>query len=231
MKTCAIIGVGPGNGEASARRFSADGYAVALLSRTREKLESLAAELPNARAFVCDAEDPVAVQKALEDVAATLGPIDVLVYNAGAGVFGSIEEVDLEAMEAAWRINVLGLAAAAKTVGPDMVARGGGTIFVTGATASLRGGARFAAFTQAKAGQRTLAQSIARHWGPKGIHVAYMIVDGVIDLERTRAMMPDKGDNDFLKPADIAETVHHICHQPRSAWTFEYDLRPFSERW
>ncbi|MEM6683196.1 MAG: SDR family NAD(P)-dependent oxidoreductase [Pseudomonadota bacterium] len=231
MKTCAIIGVGPGNGEACARRFAADGYAVALLSRTQETLDRLAAQLPNARALVCDAADPIAVQKSLADIAATLGPIDVLIYNAGAGVFGSIEDVDFAALETAWRINVLGLAAAAKTVGPVMAARGGGTIFVTGATASVRGGARFAAFTQAKAGQRALAQSIARHWGPKGIHVAYMIVDGVIDLERTRAMMPDKGDDDFLKAADIAETVHHICHQPRSAWTFEYDLRPFAEAW
>jgi NAD(P)-dependent dehydrogenase (short-subunit alcohol dehydrogenase family) len=112
-----------------------------------------------------------------------------------------------------------------------MLARGGGAIVVTGATASLRGNVRTAAFASAKAGQRALAQSMARHLGPKGVHVGYVVVDGVVDLASTRARMADKPDDFFLKPAEIAEAVHFLAHQPRSAWTFELDLRPFGERW
>jgi NAD(P)-dependent dehydrogenase (short-subunit alcohol dehydrogenase family) len=112
-----------------------------------------------------------------------------------------------------------------------MLAGGRGTIIVTGATASLRGGANFAAFASGKAAQRSLAQSMARSLGPKGIHVAYVVVDGVIDIPRTRALMPDRPDEKFLRPEDIASSVFHLVQQRRSAWTFELDLRPFTEQW
>lgn len=229
-KVCAIVGVGPGNGAAFARRFAAEGYALALMARTPANLQGLTAELAGSRAVACDAGDPDAVRAAFAEVRRDLGPVDVLLYNAGAGQWGNFQEITAEGLEAGWRVNVLGLLTAGQAVADDMIARGG-AIVVTGATASLRGNVGTAAFAPAKAGQRSLAQSMARHLGPKGVHVAYVIVDGVIDLARTRERMPDKPDSFFLKPAEIAEAVFFLAHQDRSAWTFELDLRPFGERW
>jgi len=230
-KVCAIVGVGPGNGAAFARRFAADGYNLALLGRTQAKLDAIAAELPGSRAVACDAGDPGSVRAAFATVRRELGPVDVLLYNAGSGQWGNFQEITAEGLEAGWRVNVLGLLAAGQAVAEDMVARGAGAIVVTGATASLRGNVQTAAFASAKAGQRALAQSMAKHLGPQGVHVGYVIVDGVIDLEATRARMADKPEDFFLKPDEIAAAVHFLAHQDRSAWTFELDLRPFGERW
>jgi NAD(P)-dependent dehydrogenase (short-subunit alcohol dehydrogenase family) len=229
-KICAVVGVGPGNGMSYARRFAAGGYRVALMSRSREKLEAFAAGLPASAAFACDAADPDSVRNAFAAVREELGPVDVLVYNAGSGQWGNFQEIDAEGLERGWRVNVLGLMVAGQAVAEDMIARGG-AIVVTGATASLRGAAGTAAFAPAKAGQRALAQSMAKHLGPKGVHVAYVILDGVVDLETTRRNMPDKPDDFFLGPDEIAEAAYFLAHQDRAAWTFELDLRPFGERW
>ncbi len=230
-KVCVIIGVGPGNGTAFARRFAADGYRVALLGRTQAKLDAAASEAPGSLAVTCDAADPASVRAALAQVRERLGPVDVLLYNAGAGQWGTFSEIDAEGLEAGWRVNVLGLMTAGQAVAEEMIARGSGAIVVTGATASLRGAAGTAAFAPAKAGQRALAQAMAKHLGPKGVHVAYVIVDGVIDLPSTRQRMSDKADDFFLDPDRIAEAVHFLAHQDRRGWTFEMDLRPFAERW
>lgn len=228
----AIIGVGPGNGAAYAHRFAREGHKVALLSRTQSYLDALAEELDTeALGVAADASDPASVQAGLEAVKAKLGPVDNLIYNAGSGVFGSIDKVGAEDLELAWRINTLGLFAATQAVLPDMRAKGAGSIVVTGATASLRGGANFAAFAQAKAAQRSLAQSTARAVGADGVHVSLVIVDGMVDLERTRAMMPDAPAEKFMAPAAIADAVYYLTQQPRSAWTFELDLRPHIEKW
>ncbi|MDX1383357.1 MAG: SDR family NAD(P)-dependent oxidoreductase, partial [Thermoanaerobaculia bacterium] len=160
-----------------------------------------------------------------------MGPVSVLVYNAGSGVFGDFDAVSPEDLEAAWRVNTWGLLLAAKQVVPDMRGLGGGNIVVTGATASLRGGANFAAFASAKAAQRSLAQSLARKLGPEGIHVSYVVVDGVIDMPRTRQLLPDRSDETFLRADDIAAATYFLTQQERSAWTFELDLRPFGESW
>ncbi|MFQ5348649.1 MAG: SDR family NAD(P)-dependent oxidoreductase [Rhodothalassiaceae bacterium] len=228
---CAILGVGPGNGLALARRFAAGGYEIALLSRSEDKLAHYAAAIEGAATFACDARDPGSVEAAFAAVAERLGPVKVLCYNAGAGGWAVPEETTVADMEASFRTNALGLLVAAQAVLPGMIKTGGGAIMVTGATASLRGGPKTTAFAAAKAAQRSLAQSLARHWGPKGIHVALFIIDGVIDLPRTRKMLPDKPDTFFLKPDDIADTVFHVAHQAKSAWTFELDLRPFMEKW
>ncbi|RMD88380.1 MAG: SDR family NAD(P)-dependent oxidoreductase [Alphaproteobacteria bacterium] len=228
---CAILGVGPGNGLALARRFAAGGYEIALLSRNEDKLAHYAAQLGGAATFVCDARDPGSVKSAFAAVAERLGPVKVLCHNAGAGSWAVPEETTVPDMEASFRTNALGLLVAAQAVFPGMIETGGGAIMVTGATASRRGGPKTTAFAAAKAAQRSLAQSLARHWGPKGIHVALFIIDGVIDLPRTRKMLPDKPDTFFLKPDDIADTVFHVAQQPKSAWTFELDLRPFVEKW
>lgn len=227
-----IAGIGPGNGEAFARRFHAAGHRVALLARKPEFATALADKLgADARAFSTDVANPEALKDTFSAIRSELGPVSNLLYNAGSGVFGSIDDISRDALERAFAVNVLGLFTSVELALDDMRAAQAGSIIITGATASLRGGAGFAAFAPAKAAQRALAQSMARHLGPEGIHVALVIVDGMIDLPRTRSAMPDRPDEHFLKPRDIAETVYFLTQQPRSAWSFEVDVRPFSEKW
>ena len=178
-RVCAVVGVGPGNGAAIARRFAQAGYAVALIARGSEFSQALAREFGNgAGAYACNVADPDAVTQVFARIAVEMGRVDVVSYNAGSGVWGSVDDVDVDAMTSAWRINTLGLFATARAVGPAMKTAGRGAIVVTGATASVRGGAGTAAFASAKAAQRSLVQSIARQWWPQGIHVALIIVDG-----------------------------------------------------
>jgi len=231
MPVCVVTGVGPGNGAACARRFAREGWQVALVARSEERLRALAAEIPNARAFAADVTDAAAVKSAFDRVRAELGPVDALVQNAGNAVFGGFLDVTAETLEAAWRVNALSLFLCGREAAADMLARSAGTIVVIGATASLRGGAPFAAFAPAKAAQHSLAQSMARSLGPHGIHVAYVVVDGVIDMPTTRRFFADKPDEFFLKPDAIADTVWHLSRQDRSAWTFELDVRPYTEKW
>ena len=228
---CAIVGIGPGNGAALARRFAAAGYAIAMMSRQTDLSAQLAAELGDARAYACDVADAASVAGAFERTRGDLGDVDVLVFNAGSGTWGTIEEISPEAFEAAWRVNALGLLLSAQQVIPAMKRKGAGGIVVIGATASRRGMPRTTAFAPAKAAQRSLAEAMARHLWPAGIHVALIIIDGVIGLERTRMAMPDKPDDFFVEPDDIAETVFWLTQQSRSAWSFEVEARPFAEKW
>jgi NAD(P)-dependent dehydrogenase (short-subunit alcohol dehydrogenase family) len=228
---CAVVGIGPGNGAALSRRFAAGGYSVAMLSRETELSAKLAAELGDARAYACDAGDGVSVKAAFDGVRADLGEVDVVVFNAGSGSWGTIEDITPEAFETAWRVNALGLFLTSKQVIPAMKRKSAGAIVVIGATASRRGMPRTTAFAPAKAAQRSLCEAMARHLWPAGIHVALIIIDGVIDLARTRTAMPDKPDEFFLKPDDIAETAHWLTTQKRSAWSFEVEARPFGEKW
>lgn len=231
LPVCVVVGVGPGNGEAFARRFADEGYAVALLSRSTKHTAELAAALPHAKAYACDAADADAVARTFAQIRSDLGDPHVLLYNAGSGVWGTFDEIGADALENAWRINTLGAFLCAKQVVPAMETAGGGAIIITGATASLRGGARFAAFAQSKAAQRSLAQSMARHLWPKGIHVAVLIVDGMVDLPRTRQMMPNAPAEQFIAPDAVAEAALALVKQQRSGWSFEIDLRPHVEKW
>jgi NADP-dependent 3-hydroxy acid dehydrogenase YdfG len=228
---CAVIGVGPGNGAAIARRFAAEGYAVALCARDQARLKDFEAEIPGSRAYAYDVRDPQAAEAVFAEIRDGLGPVSVMVFNAGAGQFANIDQATAETFQAAWEVNARGLFLATQAVLPDLRDAGGGSIVVIGATASIKGGANFLPFASSKAAQRSLAQSLARHLGPERIHVAYVILDGVVDLARTRERMPDKGDDFFMRPDDIAESVFHLTRQPSSAWTFELDLRPFGEKW
>jgi len=228
---CVVLGVGPGNGAAIVRRFVREGHSVALLARAREFTDSLAAELGNARAYTCDATDLNSLKRTFTQIRQELGEIDVLAYNAGSGTWGNVEEVSAGDLETAWRVNVLGAFAAAREVIPHMKQHAAGSIIFIGATASRRGAARTAAFAQAKAAQRALAESMARHLWPAGIHVALVVIDGVVDLPRTRERIPDKPDSFFVKAEDVAETVYWLTQQPRSAWSFEVEARPFGEVW
>lgn len=228
---CVVTGVGPGNGAAIARRFAQDGYAVALLARSTAFVAALAAELDGATAYACDVGNEAAVAAAFGRIATELGPVETLVCNAGSGVWGDVEHISAVDFEATWRVNALGTLLPAQQVIPGMRQRGGGNIIVIGATASRRGGVRSAAFAPAKAAQRSLAESMARSLWPAGIHVAMVIIDGVVDLERTRKAMPDKPDSFFVQPDAVAATVRWLSRQDRSGWSFEVEARPFAEHW
>jgi NAD(P)-dependent dehydrogenase (short-subunit alcohol dehydrogenase family) len=230
-RVCVVLGVGPGNGAALGRRFAHEGFAVALLARTTRTAGALAASLADARAYRCDVTDAGSVATTFEAIEREMGPVHTLVYNAGSGTWGTVEEIDPAALEDAFRVNALGLLLAAKQVIAPMKAQGGGNIVVIGATSSRRGVARTAAFAPAKAAQKSLTESMARHLWPQNIHVALIIIDGVVDLPRTRAMMKDKPDDFFVAPDDLADVAFHLTEQPRSAWSFEVEARPFKETW
>jgi len=227
---CTIVGVGPGNGASLARRFAAD-YRLALIARSAEFAGGLASEIGDARAYACDAGDAGALKETFGRIAGDLGAVDVLIYNGGASVWGNVEEITPDQFEAAWRLNAAGLLTAAQSVVPAMKRKRHGSIIVIGATASRRGIARTAAVAPAKAAQRSLCESMARHLGPPGIHVALIIIDGVVDGLRARQRLPDKADDFFVRPDDVAATAHWLAHQPRSAWSFEVEARPFGEHW
>lgn len=228
---CAILGVGPGNGASLAKKFSSQGYAVALCSRNEERLSHIASSLDNTHVFAYDVRDIDAPARVFPRIREQLGAIDTLIYNAGAGKFASIDDATVEEFQAAWEVNARGLFQAAKAVLPDMRAAGGGNIVVIGATASIKANAGFAPFASAKSAQRALAQSMARHLGPEKIHVSCVIIDGIINLERTREWLPDKPDEFFMEADQIAESVYFLTQQPTQAWTFELELRPFAEKW
>jgi NAD(P)-dependent dehydrogenase (short-subunit alcohol dehydrogenase family) len=228
---CVVVGVGPGNGAALARRFHADGYAVALLARSTDLSSELAKELTGARAYACDVTDQASVDRTFSTIVAEMGSVEVLLYNAGSGVWGTIEDISAQDFEQSWRVNTLGAFLTSKCVVGPMKQAGHGSIVFIGATASRRGNVKTAAFAPAKAAQRSLAESMARTLWPAGVHVAIVIVDGVVDLARTRKMMPDKPDGFFVKPNELAETVLQVTKQPRSVWSFEVEARPFGETW
>jgi NAD(P)-dependent dehydrogenase (short-subunit alcohol dehydrogenase family) len=223
--------VGPGNGAAFARRFAAEGYRVALLARTLDFSQKLAKEVPDSVAYECDVSDASSVARAFAAIKTQQGEVDVVIYNAGSGTWGTIDEVGAAEFESAWRVNALGALLVSKEVTPAMKRRGRGSFVFIGATASRRGGAKTAAFASAKAAQRSLAESMARHLWPSGIHVALIVLDGVVDLARTRQMMPNKPDSFFVKPDDVAHVAYELTRQKPSAWSFEVEARPFGETW
>ena len=228
---CAVVGVGPGNGEAFARRFAADGYAVALIARRLDLSERLGKELPRARAYACDVADAGSIEAAFGKITADLGDVDVLVFNAGSGVWGTIEDVSPDDFERSWRVNTLGLFLAARQAIPAMRRRGQGAIIVVGATASRRGVAGTAAFAPAKMAQKALAESMARHLWPTGIHVALIIVDGQVRSPAAQARSPGRPEDTFIAPSGVADIAANLVRQDRSAWSFEVEARPYVEKW
>jgi NAD(P)-dependent dehydrogenase (short-subunit alcohol dehydrogenase family) len=228
---CVVVGVGPGNGAALAKRFAAEGYAVAMLARSDDVGKALEKEIADARFYRCDVGDVAAVAATFAAIGRDLGPVEALVYNAGSGIWGSITDISPADFEASWRINALGLLAASQAVLPAMQKKKQGSIIVIGATASRRGNIKTAAFAPAKAAQRSLAEAMAKQLWPQGIHVALIIIDGVVDIPRTRQRLPDKPDDFFVRPEDVAETTFWLTRQPRSAWAFEVEARPFGETW
>lgn len=225
---CVVVGIGPKNGAAFARAFSRAGYQLALVSRRTELSAELARELGDAGAYSADVSDPAAFAQTLDAIAAERGAPEVLIYNAGSGVWKSADELSPAEFEQSFRVNALGLLVAAQHVVPAMRARGRGQIVVVGATASLRGRPKTAAFAAAKAAQRSLAQSLARQLAPEGIHVSLLIIDGAIG---DAGASGDDPAAKRLRPEAIAAEALHLTQQDRSAWTFELDLRPLHESW
>ncbi len=229
-KVCLITGVGPGTGAALARRFSAD-YRVAMFARSGERLAELEKELPDARGFVCDVSDEAALKTSFEQVQGELGSPDVVIHNAVAGAVGDFMAIQPETLNRCFQVNTMALLHLARMAAPNMIEVGRGAILCTGNTSTYRGKSFFAGFAPTKAAQRILAESMARTLGPKGVHVCYLAIDAVIDVPWTRKAFPDKPDSYFCLPADIASEAWHLVHQPRSAWTFDVQIRPDGEEW
>lgn len=222
-----VTGVGPGTGASIARRFAAGGYRVAMLARDTDRLAALEAEIADSIGIACDVSDP----EALARVVAQVGDPKVVVHNAVGGAFGTFDKIEPETLQRNFSINTMALFHLARLTTPAMIAAGDGAIIVTGNGSSQRGKAAFAGFAPTKAAQRILAESLARDLGPKGIHVAYLIIDAAIDVPWQRELQPTKPDDFFISPASIADEVHHLAHQPRDAWSFLAEVRPFHEPW
>ena len=234
---CLIVGVGPGTGAECARRFARGGYAIAMFARNRERLDELESELEDAKGYVCDVSDLEQLVDTVHKVQSEMGAPEVLIHNAVSGVLdgggaSTFLESDPQRLEHNFRVNTTSLLYLAREVAPAMIEAGRGAILVTGNTSATRGKARFAYFAPTKAAQRILAQSMARDLGPKGVHVAYVLIDAAIDTPRTRPVFAaDKPDDFFCKPTAIAEEMFHVAHQDRSAWSFDVEIRPFGETW
>jgi NAD(P)-dependent dehydrogenase (short-subunit alcohol dehydrogenase family) len=211
--------------------YAAAGYQVAMLARNADRLEEIKADTAGTHAFTCDVTDFEHLRSVVSTVELELGTPDVIVHNAVGGAFGDVLQIDPEVLQRNFQINTMALLHLTQAAAPKMIERGSGAIICTGNTSAYRGKAGFAAFAPTKAAQRILAESMARHLGPLGIHVAYIAIDAVIDLEWTRKRMPDQPDEFFCKPADIAGEVFRISRQPRSAWSFDSVIRPFCENW
>ena len=231
MSVALITGVGPGTGAALVRRFAEGGYQVAMLARNAERLATLERETPGAHAFAVDVTDPAALDRVVGEIDQRLGAPKVVVHNAVGGAFGGFRDIDPEVLRANFEVNVMALLNLARRVAPAMIAAGEGALIASGNTSAQRGRANFAGFAPTKAAQRILAEAIARDLGPKGVHVAYVVIDAVIDLEWTRKRFAEAADDFFIKPADIAAEIFHVAHQPRSAWSFNVEVRPFGETW
>jgi NAD(P)-dependent dehydrogenase (short-subunit alcohol dehydrogenase family) len=234
-----IVGAGDATGSAIARRFAREGFTACLTRRSADKLEplvqSLHAEGLVAHGFASDARKEEDVVALIARVEAELGPIEAFVFNIGANVPCSILDETARKYFKIWEMACLGGFLNGREVARRMVKRGRGTIIFTGATASLRGSSGFAAFAGAKHALRALAQSMARELGPQGVHVAHVVVDGAIDTEFIRSNFPQryamKEQGGILNPEHIADNYWHLHKQPRDAWTFELDLRPWMENW
>jgi NAD(P)-dependent dehydrogenase (short-subunit alcohol dehydrogenase family) len=233
MEAAVVAGVGPGLGAALARAFAGEGYGVGLLSRRASSVEPLADELRSRGcpvvAIAADVSDRSAVFQAVDRIRTELGPTTVVACNAGAFSHGPFLELDPAEILRSFEVGTMGAVHLVQATIPDMLRAGHGAISLTGATASLRGRAGFAPLAMAKASLRMLGQSLAREFHPKGIHVVHVIVDGQIDSPRIRARAPDRPSDTLIPPDAVAQAILHAFKQPRSGWTHELDIRPYTE--
>ena len=238
-KVALIIGAGDATGGAIAKRFAREGYVACVTRRSADKLATLKTAIEAAggtcHAFGSDARDEDEVVRLFAQIEAGIGPVEVLVFNIGGNVRFGIAETTARVYRKVWEMCALAGFLTGREAAKLMLPRKQGTIIFTGATASLRGGAGFAAFAGGKHALRALAQSMARELGPQGIHVAHSIIDGAIDTAFIKDMFPEryalKAEDGILDPDAIADAYWMLHRQPRSAWTHELDLRPWSETW
>ena len=230
-KVALITGVGPGTGSSIARRFSKGGYKIAMIARDKERLKKLEDELEGSKGYSCELRNPEYLYNTIDEIIEDFGSPDVFVHNAVRGTRGNFLEFTPDELQSNFDINVLALHRIAQKVAPEMIKNKSGAIIVTGNTSAHRGKANFGGTASTKAAQKILTESFARYLNPKGVHVAYITIDAAIDLEWTRKAWPDKPDEFFILPNDIADEVWHIAHQAKSAWTFDHWLRPFGENW
>ena len=238
-KVVLVIGAGDATGAAIARRFAREGYVACVTRRSADKLQPLVEEIRaaggEAHGFASDARKEEEVAALVEGIERDIGPIEAFVFNIGANVPCSILDETPRKYFKIWEMACFSAFLTAQAVARRMVNRERGTLLFTGATAGLRGAAHFAAFAGAKHALRALAQSMARELGPRNIHVAHVVVDGAIDTAFIRDSFPDlyarKAQDGILDPEHIADNYWFLHSQPRDAWTFELDLRPWMERW
>lgn len=236
---CCVIGAGDATGSAVARRFAREGYTICVARRTEAALKPLVDQITaqggRALAFGLDARREDEVVNFFQHIEANIGPIEVLVFNVGGNVRFAVLETTAQKYFKVWEMCALAGFLAGREAARAMLPRGRGTILFTGATASVRGSNGFAAFAGGKAALRALAQSMAREFGPQGLHVAHVIIDGLIDTAFARTNFAQRvdelGPDGILNPDHIAEAYWWLHSQPRDAWTFELDLRPSVERW
>ena len=236
-KICLIAGVGPGTGSECAKKFSDNGYKVIILARSKDFINNLEKNIPNCFAYKCDVSNMNEIQDVCSKVISEVGNPDIFIHNAVAGVAdgglaGSFLSDNPERLDRNFNVNTKSLLYFSRALAPAMIENKSGSIIVTGNTSALRGKPDFIYFAPTKAAQRILAQSLARELGPKGVHVAYVLIDAAIDTPRTRPIFAaDKEDDFFCKPKDIANEIFHVAHQARSAWSFDVEIRPDIEPW
>ncbi|BAI96813.1 MULTISPECIES: SDR family NAD(P)-dependent oxidoreductase [Sphingobium] len=231
-ETAIVFGVGPGLGWALARRFATENMQVAAIARDETKLNSLIQSEGghDIRPYAADVSSGDDVLRVFDGVDRDLGEPDLVVFNAGAFQKANVLDIDPADFERCWRIGCLGGLLVGQAAARRMAKRGHGTIIFSGATAALRGSAGFANLAVPKFGLRALAQSMARELGQQGIHVGFVIIDGQIESERYRHLIDERGEDSLLAPDAIAETYLQLHRQPRSAWSHEIDVRPWSEK-
>ena len=227
---CLVTGVGPGTGQAIVRQFAGD-YEIAMIARNGERLSSIRDSVPGTHSYVCDVSDTAALSAAISRIKSDLGDPEVVIHNAVGGAFGDFMTIKPKTLQKNFEVNTMALLQLGQELIPAMIEKGQGAVICTGNTSAYRGKANFAGFAPTKAAQRILAESMARHAGPKGVHVSYLAIDAVINVPWTRERYSDQPDDFFCQPEDIASHVWQIAHQPKSAWTFESVIRPFGETW
>lgn len=231
-ETAIVFGVGPGLGWALAKRFRSEAMQVGAVARDEAKLNALikAEGAHDVRPYAADVSNNEDVLRVFDRVDHDFGEPDLVVFNAGAYQRGNVLDIDPADFERCWRVGCLGGLLVGQAAARRMVKRGHGTIIFTGATAALRGGAGFANLAVPKFGLRALAQSMARELGPRGVHVGFVVIDGQIESERYRHLVDERGQDSLLAPDAIAELYLQLHRQPRSAWSQEIDVRPWSEK-
>ena len=231
-ETAIVFGVGPGLGWALARRFVTENMQVGAVARDEANLNAMieSGGCDGVRPYAADVSNSDDVLRVFNSVDRDFGEPDIVVFNAGAFQKNNVLDIDPADFERCWRIGCLGGLLVGQAAARRMVKRGHGTIIFTGATAALRGSAGFANLAVPKFGLRALAQSMARELGPQGVHVGFVIIDGQIESESYRHLVEERGEDSLLAPDAIAELYLQLHRQPRSAWSHEIDVRPWSEK-